>query len=578
GEVAFCSGLQGWGFTLRDFARFYLKKFKMENRPDGEIQVARLLWSSKVSYSSDDCFDPEGSLVKAPSQDRSFFIVFVLRPIYKVMEWCKEGKIEEIKEYLKNYDVDFTGIELKGEGKNLFKVVMRTWLSAADTILSQIIIQLPSPVESQQYRAKLLYTGGEDECYHAIRNADSSEQSPLMVYISKMAPMGENRFVGVGRIFSGCISAGMKVRVQGPDYVPGSKDDLHIKTIQGVVVMMGRNNKDITTGKAGNIVGIIGIDSALKKTGTVTTSENAHNIKNMKFSVSPVVKYAVKPKNLTDLPKLKEGLKRLAKSDPLCQVSFTDNGEFTIAGAGELHLEICINDLKNEYAGIEIEIDEPMVNYMEGIRAEETETKMAKSANKHNRLFMSIQSLSEEIIENIDNGKLVSKDPKERSQKFKDVLDINEDWVKKIMFYAPLDVGPNIMVDATKGVAHLHEIKDHLRAAFEKFTISGPLIGEQVKGIQLNLNDVTLHADAIHRTSPQIFPPAIQVATGLFLLADPILYEPIFKIEVSVPNDHIGTVNGVLASKRGMMTNLTEEGSFRSVITGTLPVKESFGF
>lgn len=71
----------------------------------------------------------------------------------------------------------------------------------------------------------------------------------------------------------------------------------------------------------------------------------------MKYSVSPVVRVAVKPKNQADLPKLIAGMARLAKSDPLVQcINDEETGENIIAGSGELHVEICINDLKNEYA------------------------------------------------------------------------------------------------------------------------------------------------------------------------------------------------------------------------------------
>lgn len=82
--------------------------------------------------------------------------------------------------------------------------------------------------------------------------------------------------------------------------------------------MMGRYIEPLETCPAGNIVGLVGVDQFLVKTGTITTSDTAHNIKVMKFSVSPVVRVAVECKNPQDLPKLVEGLKRLSKSGGLC--------------------------------------------------------------------------------------------------------------------------------------------------------------------------------------------------------------------------------------------------------------------
>lgn len=78
----------------------------------------------------------------------------------------------------------------------------------------------------------------------------------------------------------------------------------------------------------------------------------------MKFSVSPVVRVAVEAKNPADLPKLVEGLKRLAKSDPMVQCIIEESGEHIIAGAGELHLEICLKDLEEDHAGIPLKVRE----------------------------------------------------------------------------------------------------------------------------------------------------------------------------------------------------------------------------
>jgi len=84
--------------------------------------------------------------------------------------------------------------------------------------------------------------------------------------------------------------------------------------------MMGRYTEPIEDVPCGNVCGLVGVDQFIVKTGTITTFENAHNMRVMKFSVSPVVRVAVECKNPADLPKLVEGLKRLAKSDPLVQV------------------------------------------------------------------------------------------------------------------------------------------------------------------------------------------------------------------------------------------------------------------
>lgn len=99
----------------------------------------------------------------------------------------------------------------------------------------------------------------------------------------------------------------------------------------------------------------------------------------MKYSVSPVVRVAVKPKNPGDLPKVVEGLKKLAKSDPLVVCSFEETGENVIAGCGELHVEICLNDLENDFAQVPIIKSDPVVTYKECMTAESSQSAMAKS-------------------------------------------------------------------------------------------------------------------------------------------------------------------------------------------------------
>ncbi|KAG0440632.1 Elongation factor 2 [Dictyocoela muelleri] len=577
-QISFCSGLQGWGFALKDMAKFYLKRFNLEKDPKGIQKLSKMLWDSNLYFTGEHPFDPKGTFRKSGKPEQMPFVVFVLNPIYKVRDFCNDGDIDGVKKFLsENYNVNFQGIDLKGNGKNLFKIVMRTWLPAADTLLEQIVLMLPSPLISQKYRASHLYTGpSDDKCCEAIRKCSKSEDDPVIMYVSKMVPYTDNRFIAFGRVFAGVLKPGMKVRIQGPDYEPGSKNDLYLKNIQRTVLMMGRTVKDIESCPAGNIIGLIGIDNELKKTGTITNEESAHNIKSMKFSVAPVVKYAIKPKNPADLPKLKAGLEKLSKSDPLTVVDFTSNNELTIAGAGELHLEISLNDLKN-YAGVDFDKGEPQVTYLEGISGTVDTAKMSKSSNKHNKIYMRVKPMSEEMIENINNGKLVAKDPKERAAKFREVMGIRDDWVKKIMFYGPDDNGPNIVVDGTKGISYLNEVKEYMQEGFRSVTMQGPLIGEKLRGVHFELTFMVLHSDAIHRTGMQISAPMTDVCKGLILAANPILYEPIFRVEILVNSEYISGVTSTLSGRRGITEEFRDAGT-QTIIIGYMPVMESFGF
>merc|ERR1711862_480504 len=181
--------------------------------------------------------------------------------------------------------------------------------------------------------------------------------------------------------------------------------------------MMGRTTEAIEDCPCGNTIALVGIDAYLVKSGTITTSEFAHNMKVMKFSVSPGVHVAVEAKNPSDLPKLVEGLKRLAKSDPMVQCTIEESGEHIVAGAGELHLEICLKDLEEDHAQIPIKVSTPVVSYRESVREESDRTCLSKSPNKHNRLYMRARPLPSGVPEAIDSGEITPRqDFKERAK------------------------------------------------------------------------------------------------------------------------------------------------------------------
>jgi elongation factor 2 len=179
----------------------------------------------------------------------------------------------------------------------------------------------------------------------------------------------------------------------GPNYVPGKSNDLNIKNVQRTVIMMGGKVEAVPDVPCGNTVALVGIDQYLLKQGTICTAEDAHCIRVMKYSVSPVVRVAVSVKNANDLPKLVDGLKKLSKSDPLVLCITEESGEHIIAGCGELHLEICLKDLIEEYAKCDIIKGDPVVTYKETVTAESNQMCLSKSPNKHNRLFLKANPL-----------------------------------------------------------------------------------------------------------------------------------------------------------------------------------------
>ncbi|KAG9066736.1 Elongation factor 2 [Linnemannia hyalina] len=574
GTVAFASGLHGWAFTIRQFAQRYSKKFGVDRQ-----KMMTKLWGENYFNPATKKWTNKGTDAEGKPLERAFNM-FVLDPIFKLFDTTMNKKKEDVLGLLEKLEITLKSEEKDFEGKLLLKTIMKKFLPAGEALMEMLVIHLPSPVTAQKYRVANLYEGPlDDECAKGIETCDPN--APLMLYISKMVPTSDKgRFYAFGRVFSGTVRAGLKVRIQGPNYLPGGKTDLFVKSVQRIVLMMGRYVEPIEDCPAGNIVGLIGVDQFLLKSGTITTSETAHNLRVMKFSVSPVVQVAVECKNAADLPKLVEGLKRLSKSDP-CVLCFTsDTGEHIVAGSGELHLEICLKDLEEDHAQIPLRKSDPVVQYKETVKAESTVTALAKSPNKHNRIFVRAVPLSDEVTVAIESGKIAPRDElKARARLLSDDFGWENQEARKIWAFGPDGTGPNLLVDMTKAVAYLSEIKDSCVAAFNWATREGVFADEQMRGTRINILDVVLHADAIHRGGGQIIPACRSAIYASVILAEPGLMEPVYMVEITCPEQAMGGIYGVLNKRRGHVIGEEQRaGTPLYIVKAYLPIAESFGF
>ena len=481
---------------------------------------------------------------------------------------------------LEKLEIKLTNEEKDLTDKKLLKSILRKFLPAADALMEMMCIHLPSPITAQKYRAETLYEGPTDD-ENCIGIRDCNPKANLMLYVSKMVPTSDKgRFYAFGRVFAGTVRSGMKVRIQGPNYVPGKKEDLFVKAIQRTILMMGRFIEPIENVPAGNILGLVGVDQFLLKSGTLTTSETAHNLKVMKFSVSPVVRRSVEVKNANDLPKLVEGLKRLSKSDPCVLTMISESGEHVVAGAGELHLEICLKDLEEDHAGVPLKVSDPVVQYRESVTGVSSMTALSKSPNKHNRLYLTAAPLGEELSKDIESGKVGPRDDiKTRGRLLADEYGWDVTDARKIWCFGPDTTGANLLVDQTKAVQYLNEIKDSFVSGFQWASREGPIAEEPMRSIRFNILDVILHADAIHRGGGQIIPTARRVLYAATLLADPGLLEPVYLVEIQVPEQAMGGIYGVLTRRRGhVFSEEQRPGTPLFNVKAYLPVNESFGF
>jgi len=579
GNVGFGSGLFSWGFTLDNFVTLYANMFGLNKR-----KLMKKFWG-------DNYWNPKkGKWVKKNLGNKLTrgFCEFVLKPLRKLMYLIMNKKKKIYRQVLKTLKITLSKSELKLRRKDLLMLALQKFIPIKDAVLSMIVDHLPSPVKAQEYRCETLYTGPQDDATaQAIRKC--SAEGGLSVYVSKMVPTSElGRFIAFGRVFSGTVATGQKVRILGPDYVHGGKRDLYIKKVQRTLLMMGRSTEQVPHVPAGNVVGLMGFQQYLLKSGTVCTLEDTYPFNTMKFSVASVVRVAVEPKSAKDLPKLLEGLKRLSKSDPLVRCSRAKTGEHIIAGAGELHLQVCVQDLRDEYLkGAEITVSEPIVSFAETIiektGSDGTHPKIcaARSPNKQNSIFMNAEPLNADLCNLIENGEIkITDKPRPRARRL--VSEFNWDAKaagKIVAFGCPPDAKANILVNNTKGLHLMNEVKEYVVSAFNSSTAAGALCDEVVRGVRTNIDDITLHADAMHRGAGQIIPCARNVFNACQVASGPRLMEPMYKVNITVPANVQKNVYIAINRRRGKIVKIKQRsGSHLVKIQAHLPVMESFGF
>jgi len=217
---------------------------------------------------------------------------------------------------------------------------------------------------------------------------------------------------------------------------------------------------------------------------------------------------------------------------------------------------------------------------MLNVLAESNQICLSKSPNKHNRLYVVATPFPEGLAEAIDSGKITSKeDPKNRGRVLAEEYGWEVTDARKIWCFGPETIGANLLVDVTKGVQYLNEIKDSCIAAFQWATKEGVCAEENMRSCRFNVLDVVLHADAIHRGGGQIIPTCRRVIYAAALTAIPGLLEPVFLAEIQCPETAMGGIYGVLNRRRGhVFTEEQRPGTPLYNVKAYLPVNESFGF
>ncbi|GAM29241.1 hypothetical protein SAMD00019534_124170 [Acytostelium subglobosum LB1] len=348
----------------------------------------------------------------------------------------------------------------------------------------------------------------------------------------------KGEFVAVVRVFSGTLRKGQKVFVLGPRYDPlkPTHDVVEIE-ITHLYLLMGRSLEPIESVPAGNVCGVGGeIGNLVLKSATITTTLQCPPLANMMFVSSPIVKVAIEPENIIDMPKLIHGLKMLNQADPLVEVYVQESGEHVIVATGELHLERCVRDLKETFAKINVNVSAPIVPFREtvvigdankspiatngDVIIQRTANRMVnvkvkaiplpknitdfleKNSNNMRDLFLG-GKMKDKQLENEKGSKKEAEQTareefhKKLTDEFIKAGDVWASQVNKVWAFGPKHIGANILLNHVPGYAE----SDVWRPAFQRGIQSLKKTKQQVRQLQSSQDEEQKDDDAVKSTN-----------------------------------------------------------------------------
>jgi len=451
---------------------------------------------------------------------------------------------------------DIIDMERNDERQELHE---RTPLS--DVVLDMVAEHFPNPLEAQPRRIPRIWRGDDSsDLAEQMRQVEDEGDVVFMVTDIGMDPhAGE---IATGRVFSGTIKKGQELFVSGT----AGKN-----RVQSVGIFMGGEREELDRGvPAGNIAAVTGLKDAIA--GSTVSSVEMTPFESIEHISEPVITKSVEAKSMDDLPKLIQTLQQVAKEDPTIRVEINeDTGEHLISGQGELHLEVITQRIQKNQ-GIPVKTGEPIVVFREAPQQESREVE-GVSPNRHNKFYISVEPMDQEIVDAIQLGEISNDMPELERREALQEAGMDKDTSQNFEHL----FGTNILIDDTKGIQHLNETMELVVEGMEEALDEGPLAGEPVQGALLRLHDARLHEDTIHRGPAQVIPAVREAVHRSLIDAEVRLLEPIQNVRIDVPSEYMGDASGEIQGRRGRVDDMFQEGDLM-VVEGVAPVEEMIGF
>ncbi len=433
-------------------------------------------------------------------------------------------------------------------------------------VLDMIIKHLPNPIDAQKYRLGKVWMGDkESDVFKDMLKCNPD--GALAMIVTKMVPDPHVGYVATGRLFSGKISKGKDVHLLGAHKT---------QKIQQVAVYKGIQRIPVDEIVAGNIAAIVGIQEAFTGETVTDAGRVIQPFEEIKHMFEAVVTKNIEPKNAMELPKLIETLKQLGREDTTLVIKINqETGEYLISGLGELHLEAKV-ERKLRELGIDVTMSKPIVVYREAVFEKSPEVE-AKSPNKHNKLYFTVEPLEDGVYQAMVEGDI----PSDIEVKAKNI-ELFKKLAEKGMDYdeaktVAVIYNKSVFMDQTKGVQFLNEVIEMIRDGFREVLDDGPMAREPCMKMKVILHDVDLHEDPVHRGQGQIIPATRWGIRQAMLRANSTLLEPRQIVRIDVPQELIGSVTREVENRRGQIQDMKEERGV-TIITAKIPVSDMFGF
>eukprot|EP00826_Nyctotherus_ovalis_P033065 TRINITY_DN2667_c0_g1_i16.p1 TRINITY_DN2667_c0_g1~~TRINITY_DN2667_c0_g1_i16.p1 ORF type:complete len:300 (-),score=124.31 TRINITY_DN2667_c0_g1_i16:668-1567(-) len=289
----------------------------------------------------------------------------------------------------------------------------------------------------------------------------------------------------------------MNIKILGENYNTTEQEDMAIKETGELFLYQSRYTVKVTSAMPGMWVLVDGIDQPIVKMATLVGAETSLMLDIMRpfyFCTEPVMKVACEPLIPSELPKMLDGLRRVAKSYVISKTRVEETGEHLVTGTGELYLDCVFHDLRRLYADIEIKVSDPSVSFCETVTDTSSIKCYAESTNKKNKLTMIAEPLDKGMGEEIEAEAIRFDWPSKRlSERLSESYGWDALSARSLWAFGPSKIGTNVLVDYTLPSAidkkALNSVKDSVVQGFQWATREGPLCEEPIRNAKFKILD-----------------------------------------------------------------------------------------